>query len=176
MLEAATSTVALVGKSWTLHVTDVLRTTLDENLTMIADSVRWMKEHGREVVYDAEHFFDGYQADPEYALETVRVAADSGADWIVLCDTNGGSLPSWIGQVVAAVHAQIATPLGIHAHNDGELAVANALAAVEAGCTQVQGTINGYGERCGNTNLVSILPTLNSRWGEAAFPKRIWLV
>ena len=171
LLEAATSTVALVGKSWTLHVTDVLRTTLDENLTMIADSVRWMKEHGREVVYDAEHFFDGYQADPEYALETVRVAADSGADWIVLCDTNGGSLPSWIGQVVAAVHAQIATPLGIHAHNDGELAVANALAAVEAGCTQVQGTINGYGERCGNTNLVSILPTLQLKMGRSCVPE-----
>ena len=171
LLEAATPTVALVGKSWTLHVTNVLRTTLDENLTMIADSVRWMKAHGREVVYDAEHFFDGYKADSEYALETVRVAADAGADWIVLCDTNGGSLPSWIGEVVAAVHTQVSTPLGIHTHNDGELAVANALAAVDAGCTQVQGTINGYGERCGNTNLVSLLPTLQLKMARSCVPE-----
>ena len=171
LLEAATPTVALVGKSWTLHVTNVLRTSLDENLAMIADSVRWMKEHGREVVYDAEHFFDGYKADPEYALQTVRAAADGGADWIVLCDTNGGSLPSWVGEVVAAVKAQVSTPLGIHTHNDGELAVANALAGVEAGCTQVQGTINGYGERCGNTNLVSILPTLQLKMGLSSVPE-----
>ena len=171
LLAAATSTVALVGKSSTLHVTDVLRTTLDENLAMIADSVRWMKEHGREVVYDAEHFFDGYKTDPEYALKTVRAAADAGADWIVLCDTNGGSLPSWIGEVISAVGAQFSAPLGIHTHNDGELAVANALAAVEAGCTQIQGTINGYGERCGNANLVSILPTLQLKMERSCVPE-----
>ncbi len=147
LVKAETPAVALVGKSWTLHVTHVLETTLEENLAMIADSVRWMKQRGKEVIYDAEHFFDGYRADPHYALQTVRAAAEAGADWVVLCDTNGGSLPGWIRQVVTTVRAEIPVRLGIHTHNDGELAVANALAAVEEGCTQVQGTINGYGER-----------------------------
>jgi 2-isopropylmalate synthase len=170
LVDADTPAVTLVGKSSTLHVTEVLRTTLEENLAMIADSVRWMKGRGREVIYDAEHFFDGYRVDPDYALEAVRVAADAGADWIVLCDTNGGSLPSWIRRVVAAVRAEISTRLGVHTHNDSELAVANALAAVEEGCTQVQGTINGYGERCGNANLVSIIPTLQLKMGRGCIP------
>src|SRR4029079_9363038 len=116
--------------------------------------------NGKEVVYDGEHFFDGYRADPAYALAAVKAAADAGADWITLCDTNGGSLPSFITQVVGVVKAAVPTRLGIHTHNDGDLAVANALAAVEAGCTQVQGTINGWGERCGNANLISIIPAL----------------
>jgi 2-isopropylmalate synthase len=160
LIAAETPAVAIFGKSWTLHVTQVLSTTLDENLRIIADSVAYLKSRGREVIYDAEHFFDGYRADPDYALKTVMTAAAAGADWIALCDTNGGSLPSWITEVVSKVRLTVKTPLGIHTHNDGELAVANALAAVEAGCTQVQGTINGYGERCGNSNLVSIIPAL----------------
>ena len=127
---------------------------------MIADSVAFLKRNGREVVYDCEHFFDGYRADSDYALKCVRAAAEAGADWITLCDTNGGSLPSYITQVVGVVKATVPTRLGIHTHNDGDMAVANALAAVEAGCVQVQGTINGWGERCGNANLISIIPAL----------------
>jgi 2-isopropylmalate synthase len=167
---AETPAVSIFGKSWTLHVRHVLETTPDENLAMIADSVAWLKAQGKEVVYDAEHFFDGYRADPAYALSTLRAAAQAGADWIALCDTNGGSLPGWVADVTAHVRAELATPLGIHTHNDGELAVANALAAVEAGCRQVQGTINGYGERCGNANLVSLIPALQLKMGLQAVP------
>jgi 2-isopropylmalate synthase len=165
LVDAVTPTVSIFGKSWILHVTDVLRTTPEENLCMIADSVSFLKSNGREVIYDAEHFFDGYRADPEYALKTLEAAAGAGADWIALCDTNGGSLPSWITTVVANVRERVATPLGIHTHNDGGLAVANSLAAVEAGCRQVQGTINGYGERCGNANLIPIIPALQLKLG-----------
>jgi len=166
LLEAETPAVAIFGKSWILHVTKVLGTTPEENLNMIKDSVSFLKKHGKEVVYDAEHFFDGFRADRAYALKAVRAAAEAGADWVALCDTNGGSLPSWVTEVVNAVKAEIpGTRLGIHTHNDGELAVANALAAVEAGCTQVQGTINGYGERCGNANLVSVIPALQLKMG-----------
>jgi 2-isopropylmalate synthase len=171
LLEAETPAVAIFGKSWVLHVTKVLGTTPAENLAMIRDSVAFLKRHGREVVYDAEHFFDGFRADRDYALQAVRAAAEAGADWVALCDTNGGSLPSWVREVVETVRAAIpATPLGIHTHNDGELAVANALAAVEAGCTQVQGTINGYGERCGNANLVSLVPALQLKMGHRCVP------
>ncbi len=154
LVAAETPAVSLFGKSWTLHVRHVLETTPEENLAMIADSVAFMKGRGKEVIYDAEHFFDGYRAEPVYALSTLRAAARAGADWIVLCDTNGGSLPAWVADV----------------HNDGELAVANTLAAVEAGCRQVQGTINGYGERCGNANLVSIIPALQLKMGMKAVP------
>lgn len=165
LLDARTPVVTLVGKSWTLHVTEILETTLAENLAMIGDSVALMKAHGKEVVYDAEHFFDGFRADAEYALATLRAAAEAGADWLVLCDTNGGSLPDWITQVVAAVKAELDVPLGIHTHNDGELAVANSLAGIAAGCRQVQGTINGYGERCGNANLIAVVPNLQLKMG-----------
>ncbi len=160
LVEADTPAVCIFGKSWTLHVTKVLGTTLEENLAMIADSVSFLKKNGREVVYDAEHFFDGFRADPAYALAAVSAAAKAGADWITMCDTNGGSLPSFVTHAVKAVRAAVPTRLGIHSHNDSDLAVANALAAVEAGCTQVQGTINGWGERCGNANLISIIPAL----------------
>jgi 2-isopropylmalate synthase len=150
----------------------VLATTPEENLAMIRDSVAFLKGHGKEVVYDAEHFFDGFRADREYALQTVTAAAEAGADWVVLCDTNGGSLPSWVRAVVETVREALpGTALGIHTHNDGELAVANALAAVEAGCTQVQGTINGYGERCGNANLVSLVPALHVKMGRPCVPE-----
>jgi 2-isopropylmalate synthase len=165
LLDAETPTVALVGKAWDFHVHTVLRVPLDENLAMVADSVGHLKAHGREVVFDAEHFFDGYRANPEYALAALRAAADAGADWLVLCDTNGGSLPEQITEAVAAVVAAIDAGVGIHAHNDGELAVANSLAAVRAGARQVQGTINGYGERVGNANLASIIPDLVLKLG-----------
>ena len=160
-----TPAVAIVGKSWDLHVLEVLNTTLEENLCLIADSVRHLKALGREVIYDAEHFFDGYRADPAYAMQTLAAAADAGADVLVLCDTNGGSLPSMVGEVVAEVRRATTTPLGIHAHNDGELAVANSLVAVEMGASHVQGTVNGYGERCGNANLCSVIPALKLKMG-----------
>ena len=165
LLEADTPVVTIVGKSSTLHVERVLETTRDENLRMIAESVAYLKQRGREVVFDAEHFFDGYRLDREYALVALCSAADAGADWIVLCDTNGGTLTSWIEETVRAVRERLSTPLGIHPHNDGGLAVANALAAVRAGCAQVQGTINGYGERCGNLDLVPLIANLQLKLG-----------
>jgi len=170
LVDAETPVVCIFGKSSTLHVTKVLETTLEENLAMIADSVRLLKAAGREVVYDAEHFFDGYRLDPRYALAAVKAAADAGADWVTMCDTNGGSLPSFVSEVTGVVRAHIPTRLGIHSHNDGDLAVANALAAVEAGCTQVQGTINGWGERCGNANLISIIPALQLKMERRCVP------
>lgn len=170
LVDAETPVVCIFGKSWLLHVIKVLGTSAEENLAMIHDSVRFLKAKGREVVYDAEHFFDGYRADPAYALSALRAAADAGADWITLCDTNGGSLPSQISEIVAAVRQAVPTALGIHTHNDGDLAVANALAAVDAGCTQVQGTMNGWGERCGNANLISIVPALQLKMGHHCVP------
>ena len=164
LMESGTRVVTLVGKSWDLHVTDVLNTTLEGNLKMIADSVRYIKSGGQSVFFDAEHFFDGYKSNSEYALRTIEAAAEAGANCIVLCDTNGGALPHEVAVAVKAAK-KIGIPLGIHAHNDGELAVANTLAAVEAGATQVQGTINGYGERSGNANLCSIIPALKLKMG-----------
>ena len=159
LMKAGTRAVTLVGKSWDLHVTEVLETTLEENLQMISDSILYLKEKVPTVFLDAEHFFDGYKGNKKYALRTIEVGAEAGADCIVLCDTNGGALPQEIATAVEAAR-KIGIALGIHTHNDGELAVANTLAAVQAGVTQVQGTINGYGERCGNANLCSIIPTL----------------
>ena len=170
LIDAQTPAVCIVGKSWNLHVTEVLGTTLEENLAMIGDSVALLKKHGKEVVYDAEHFFDGFRADRAYALAAIKAAADAGADWICMCDTNGGSLPSYIAEVVGAVKKAVPTRLGIHTHNDSDLAVANALAGVDAGCTQVQGTINGWGERCGNANLISIIPALQLKMGRRCVP------
>ena len=165
LLEAETRAVAIVGKSWDLHVTQVLGTTLEENLRMISDSVSYLKDRGREVIYDAEHFFDGYKADPAYALHTLQAAEEAGAACLVLCDTNGGTLPSELTAIIEEVKKATSTPLGIHAHNDSELAVANSLAAVQAGVVHVQGTINGYGERCGNANLCSVIPNLKLKLG-----------
>lgn len=165
VLSVPTAAVCLVGKCWDLHVTETLRTTLDENLRMIADSISLLKKEGREAIFDAEHFFDAYKANPEYALKTLKAAADAGADWIVLCDTNGGSLPYEVGHIVVKVKKEIEVPLGIHAHNDTECAVANSLMAIKAGATQVQGTINGYGERCGNANLTTIIADLELKMG-----------
>jgi 2-isopropylmalate synthase len=165
LVAAATPVVTLVGKSWDFHVRAVLDAGLDENLAMIGESVAYLKALGREVMFDAEHFFDGYKADPAYALATLEAAAEAGADWLVLCETNGGALPWEVEGAVRDVAQRLTTPLGIHAHDDGGLAVANSLAAVRAGCTQVQGTINGYGERVGNANLVSIAPNLQLKMG-----------
>ncbi len=151
---------ALVAKTWDLHVTEALRVSLEENLRMIADSIHYLKGHGLEVGFDAEHYFDGCLGNRGYALDCLRAAEEAGADWICLCDTNGGALPEQVREGVRAAAEAVSVPLGIHAHNDAELAVANTLAAVEAGATQVQGTINGYGERCGTANLCSVIPNL----------------
>jgi 2-isopropylmalate synthase len=160
LVAAETPVVTLVGKSSVLHVERVLETTREENLAMIRESVAYFKHLGREVIYDAEHFFDGFRLDAEYALATLQAAAAAGADCLVLCDTNGGCLPDDVAEIVEAVHSLVPTPLGIHTHNDGGLAVANAMAAVRSGCTQVQGTINGYGERCGNMDLIPLIANL----------------
>jgi len=165
ILESGVSVATIFGKSWDFHVTTALETTLEENLAMIGDSVRYLKQHGLEVIYDAEHFFDGYKHNAEYALETLKQAHEAGADWIVLCDTNGGSMPDEIKTIVQTVREHIPAKIGIHAHNDCELGVANSLAAVQAGARQVQGTINGFGERCGNANLVSVIPNLQLKLG-----------
>jgi len=166
LLEAGTPVVTLVGKSWDLHVFDVLETTLEENLAMIAKSVAYMKAQGKEVIYDGEHFFDGYKANPGYALETLRAAAASGAQVVVLCDTNGGTLPWEVEGIVRLVAGELDVPLGIHAHDDSGCGVANSLAAVRAGAVHVQGTINGYGERVGNANLCTIIPDLQLKMGK----------
>lgn len=171
LLEANTPVVTLVGKSWDLHVQDVLETDLEENLAMISDSVAYCKTQNKEVIYDAEHFFDGYKANPQYALLTVQVAAQAGADCVVLCDTNGGTLPWEIGQIVREVKARLGeTAVGIHTHDDGGCGVANTLAAVNAGAVHVQGTINGYGERVGNANLCTIVPDLQLKMGKQCVP------
>ena len=169
LLEAAPPVVTIFGKSWRLHVTDVLGIDPRENRARITDSVRHLKQHGREVIYDAEHFFDGYKDDPEHALATLAAAREGGADLLVLCDTNGGCLPDELEAIfrAAAVHAAPAR-LGIHTHNDCGLGVANALAAVRAGAVQVQGTVNGYGERTGNCNLTTLIPCLQHKMGIAA--------
>ncbi len=159
LLDAETPVVTIVGKSWDFHVTQALNITLEQNLQVVAESIEYLKGKGREVVFDAEHFFDGFRTNQDYALQVVRTARDSGADWIVLCDTNGGSLPSLISQGSTQVSA-LFSKVGIHTHNDSELAVANSLASVDSGATMVQGTINGYGERVGNANLTSIIPNL----------------
>ena len=171
LLEAKTKVVTIVGKGWDKQVTQVLETTLEENLSMITDSIGYLRANGLRVFFDAEHFFDGYKGNPKYALEVVTHAAKAGAECIILCDTNGGTLPQQIAESVEAVRdcfaslAMTPVSLGIHAHNDIEVAVANSLAAVQAGATQIQGTINGYGERCGNTNFCSIIPTLKLKMG-----------
>jgi 2-isopropylmalate synthase len=171
LLQAKTKVVTVVGKAWDKQVRRVLETTLEENLSMITDSISYLSGKGLKVFFDAEHFFDGYKDNPEYVLQVVAAAAKAGAECVILCDTNGGSLLQQIGEAIKAVRdcfaslAMTAVPLGIHTHNDAELAVANTLAAVEAGVVQVQGTINGYGERCGNANLCSIIPTLKLKMG-----------
>ncbi len=170
LLAASTPTITIFGKSWRLHVAEVLRVSAEENLRMIRDSVRYLKSHGKEVIYDAEHFFDGYKDNPKYALAALEAAADGGADLLVLCDTNGGTIVHEISEITSVTTKQFPVPIGIHTHNDCELGVANALAAVRAGAVQVQGTINGYGERTGNCNLTSVIPNLQLKLGIPVVP------
>ena len=166
LLSADAPVVTLVGKTWDLHVRDDLRISKKANLEVIADSIAYVKRRVDQVIFDAEHFFDGFRSNPEYAVECLQAAQQGGADWIVLCDTNGGRLPAEIREAIAKVTESVTTPLGIHCHNDGELAVANTMAAVEMGVRQVQGTINGFGERCGNLNLISLIPNLQLKMGK----------
>ena len=177
ILSAGTKWITIFGKSWDLHVTEGLHTTLDENLAMIRDTIEYLRSQGRRVIYDAEHWFDGYKHNREYALKTLHTAINAGAEWLVFCDTNGGTLPHEIAQIVREVHQTLPqnqdppVQLGIHTHNDSETAVANAIAAVLEGATMVQGTINGYGERCGNANLCSLIPNLQLKLGFDCIPK-----
>lgn len=172
LLAANTSVCTIFGKSWGMHVTEVIRTTAEENLRMIEDTVAFLVHNGRHTIYDAEHFFDGYKADPAYALETLRAAERGGAATLTLCDTNGGSMPWEVFDAVGAVVAAFPdTLIGIHAHNDGECGVANSVSAVRAGARHVQGTVNGYGERCGNANLCAIIPDVELKLGLQCVPK-----
>jgi 2-isopropylmalate synthase len=172
LLEACTPVCTIFGKSWNMHVTEILRTTLEENLRMIEESVTFLRGAGRRVIYDAEHFFDGYKSNPEYALQTLSAAEGAGSETLVLCDTNGGSMPWEVEAIVQVVKERFPEArLGIHAHNDGECGVANSLAAVRAGARHVQGTINGYGERCGNANLCSIIPDVELKMGLRCLPE-----
>ncbi|MBI5024628.1 MAG: citramalate synthase [Candidatus Omnitrophica bacterium] len=170
LVASETPTVTIFGKSWDLHVTDVLRTTLEENLEMISSSVAYLKKNKREVIYDAEHFFDGYKRNPGYALKTILAAEKAGADCVVLCDTNGGTLPTEVKEIVSAVKKKIRVPLGIHTHDDLGMGVANSIAAIEAGCVHVQGTFNGLGERCGNADLGTIIGILHTKMDLKSIP------
>ena len=173
LLAAETKTITLFGKTWSLHVTDALGISLAKNLELIADSIAYLQGKGRRVFYDAEHFFDGYKTNPEYALNTIRKAVEAGAERVILCDTNGGTMPWEIREICRVVQGECQVPLGIHAHNDCEMAVANSLVAIEMGIRQVQGTINGIGERCGNANLCSIIPNLELKMKRPALTDRL---
>ncbi len=170
LINSGAKTITIFGKTWDMHVTDVLRASLDENLRMIYTSVQFLKKKKREVIYDAEHFFDGYKHNPDYALKTILAAQEGGADYIVLCDTNGGSLPLEVMGIIEEIISEVDVPLGIHTHNDMDLAVANSIAAVEAGCTQIQGTFNGLGERCGNADLCTIISILHTKMNLSSIP------
>ena len=171
LIDAETPAVSIFGKTWLLHVKEALKISPEENLELISGSIDYLKSHGKEVIYDAEHFFDGYKDNPEYALKTLHAAEEAGADVLVLCDTNGGTLTHEITKIVEDVRGSINTAIGIHSHNDCELGVANAVAAIEAGAVHVQGTINGYGERCGNANLCSVIPNLQLKLGYSCIPE-----
>ena len=171
LLDSHTPVCTIFGKTWTLHVKEVLQTTLKDNLRIIEQSVAYLKINGKRVIYDAEHFFDGYKADSSYALETLQAAIRGGAETLVLCDTNGGTLPWEVERIIRDIKLIIKAPFGIHAHNDGEVAVINSLMAVREGAIQVQGTINGVGERCGNVNLISVMANLELKLGYQCLPK-----
>lgn len=172
LLEVDTETVTIFGKSWLLHVRNVLHVTAEENLKIIKESIEYLKDNKKIVIYDAEHFFDGYKDNPEYAMKCLKFAEQAGADFICLCDTNGGTLPQEIDKITKDVSGNTKIPLGIHTHNDSELAVANSIIAVQNGFTMVQGTMNGFGERCGNANLVSIIPALSLKMGYITIPEK----
>lgn len=171
ILEAQTPVVTIVGKSWLLHVHEVLRAKPDENLAMIGDTIRYLKDQGKKVIYDAEHAFDGFKDEPEYAMATWQAAEAAGAECVVLCDTNGGCLPAEISEIVSTARRKLTTRLGIHTHNDIGLGAANGLAGIEAGATQIQGTINGYGERTGNCNLITVIPLLQLKLKHSLLPE-----
>ncbi|MEA1960156.1 MAG: citramalate synthase [Bacillota bacterium] len=171
LLESGAEVATIVGKSWDFHVIRALETTLEENLAMIRDTITFLKDSGIEVIFDAEHFFDGYIHNAEYAIQVVQTASDAGADWIVLCDTNGGMMPWQIAEAVTSIRNVTHTPLGIHAHNDSGCAVGNSLMAVQHGCLQIQGTINAYGERCGNADLCSLIPNLELKMKKFCLPE-----
>ena len=171
LLKAETQTVTIFGKSWDLHATEIIGASLDENLIMIEDTLRYLKTQGKEVIYDAEHFFDGYKNNAEYALKTLTAAINGGANVIVLCDTNGGTLPHELQAIMTDVMPHIPLPAGIHAHNDCGLALANSLMAVQCGAVMVQGTINGYGERCGNVDLIAVMGNLQLKMGYSCIPE-----
>jgi len=170
LLDSQTPVCTIFGKTWTLHVKEVLLTTLEDNLRIIEQSVAYLKANGKRVIYDAEHFFDGYKADSEYALETLRAAIRGGAETVVLCDTNGGTLPWEVESIICELKPALNHPFGIHTHNDSECAVINSLIAIREGAMQVQGTINGVGERCGNANLISIMADLELKMGYECLP------
>ncbi|MBL8012573.1 MAG: citramalate synthase, partial [Candidatus Omnitrophica bacterium] len=172
LLRSGAQTVTIVGKSWDMQVLEIVKTTLEENLEMIGESVAYLKKNKREVIYDAEHFFDGFKRNPAYALKAIQAASKAGAHCIVLCDTNGGTLPEEVSAIIAKVRNKVKTPLGIHCHHDLELGVANSIAAIKAGCVQVQGTFNGLGERCGNANLVTIVGILHTKLGLQSLPEK----
>lgn len=172
LVRSNTQTITIFGKSWDMHVTDIIKTTLDENLKMIEESVAFLKKRKKEVFYDAEHFFDGYKANPEYALKSILAAQEGGADCIIPCDTNGGTLPGDIKRIITEIKSKIQVPLGIHCHDDLDMGVANSIAAVEAGCVHIQGTFNGLGERCGNANLSTIVGILHTKMGLKSIPEK----
>ncbi|HZD59443.1 MAG TPA: citramalate synthase [Anaerolineae bacterium] len=177
LIDSGVRAACVVGKCWHVHVENALRTTREENINMVGESIAFLKENGLEVFFDAEHFFDGYKGDSGYAIDVLRAAQDAGADCLVLCDTIGGALPHEVKEIIESVKSKIDAPLGIHAHNDSECAVANSLIAVQAGASQVQGTINGYGERCGNANLCSVIPALQLKLGiEVIQPEQLKLL
>lgn len=171
ILDADTECVTIVGKSWDLHVRDALKVSLDTNLKMVEKTIGYLKRHGKTVIFDAEHFFDGYRKNDVYAKKVIKVAEDAGADTIVLCDTNGGNMPYEVYSIALEVRKSTGVKLGIHTHNDSEMAVANTLMAVHAGCSHIQGTVNGYGERCGNANLCSIIPNVILKMGHTGIKK-----
>lgn len=170
IIESGVSVATIFGKAWDFHVLRALETSLEENLAMVRETIAYLKDRSLEVVFDAEHFFDGYKHNPEYALQVLHTAAEAGADWLVLCDTNGGTMPWDLEKTIKRVKEQITLPLGIHVHNDAGCAVSNSLQAVANGCVQVQGTINGFGERCGNADLCAIIPSLELKMGKRALP------
>ena len=171
LVKAETPAVTIFGKSWDLHVLEALKTTLDENLKMVKETCEFLKKHGVEVIFDAEHFFDGFKRNKDYALKVLEAAVEGGADWLVLCDTNGGALPHEVYEITREVAERFPNvKIGIHAHNDSDCAVANSLMAVLAGATQVHGTVNGLGERTGNANLCSVIPNLQLKMGYKVVP------
>ncbi len=170
VLETGVSTATIFGKAWDFHVIRALETTLDENMKMVRDTISCLKDNGMEVIFDAEHFFDGYKNNRDYALEVLAAAAEAGADCLVLCDTNGGAMPWEVADIVEQVKLYNAIPLGVHVHNDSGCAAANTLMAVEHGCAHIQGTMNGYGERCGNVDLCTVIPGLELKMRKKALP------